>query len=45
MLDTDRLAILIQPSERSPRPTDLRNSPSCRVTFEALVEGLQRHVD
>jgi DNA-binding transcriptional LysR family regulator len=23
---------------------DLRNSPRCRVTFEALVEGLQRHV-
>jgi DNA-binding transcriptional LysR family regulator len=24
---------------------DLRNSPRCRVTFEALVKGLQRHVD
>lgn len=24
---------------------DLRNSPRCRVTFDALVEGLQRHVD
>jgi DNA-binding transcriptional LysR family regulator len=24
---------------------DLRNRPSCRVTFEALVAGLQRHVD
>jgi DNA-binding transcriptional LysR family regulator len=23
---------------------DLRNRPSCRVTFEALVAGLQRHV-
>jgi DNA-binding transcriptional LysR family regulator len=23
---------------------DLRNSPHCRVTFEALVEGLKRHV-
>ncbi len=23
---------------------DLRNSPRCKVTFEALVEGLQRHV-
>ena len=23
---------------------DLRNSPRCRVTFDALVEGLQRHV-
>jgi DNA-binding transcriptional LysR family regulator len=23
---------------------DLRNSPRCRVTFEALAEGLQRHV-
>jgi DNA-binding transcriptional LysR family regulator len=23
---------------------DLRNSPRCRVTFEALVGGLQRHV-
>ena len=23
---------------------DLRNSPRCRVTFEALVEGLQRHI-
>ena len=23
---------------------DLRNSPRCRVTFEALVQGLQRHV-
>jgi hypothetical protein len=23
---------------------DLRNSPRCRVTFEALVKGLQRHV-
>jgi hypothetical protein len=23
---------------------DLRNSPRCRVTFEALVEGLRRHV-
>jgi DNA-binding transcriptional LysR family regulator len=23
---------------------DLRNSPRCRVTFEALVEGLQHHV-
>lgn len=23
---------------------DLRNRPSCRVTFEALVTGLQRHV-
>jgi len=23
---------------------DLRNSPRCRATFEALVEGLQRHV-
>jgi DNA-binding transcriptional LysR family regulator len=23
---------------------DLRNSPRCRVTFEALVEGLHRHV-
>ena len=24
---------------------DLRNSPRCRVTFEALVEGLQHHVE
>jgi DNA-binding transcriptional LysR family regulator len=24
---------------------DLRNSSRCRVTFEALVKGLQRHVD
>jgi DNA-binding transcriptional LysR family regulator len=24
---------------------DLRNSPRCRVTFDALVKGLQRHVD
>jgi DNA-binding transcriptional LysR family regulator len=24
---------------------DLRNGPRCRVTFEALVKGLQRHVD
>ena len=23
---------------------DLRNSPRCRVTFEALVEGMQRHI-
>jgi hypothetical protein len=23
---------------------DLRNSPRCRVTFDALVKGLQRHV-
>jgi hypothetical protein len=23
---------------------DLRTRPSCRVTFDALVEGLQRHV-
>jgi hypothetical protein len=23
---------------------DLRNSPRCKVTFEALVEGLQRHI-
>jgi DNA-binding transcriptional LysR family regulator len=23
---------------------DLRNSPRCRVTFDALVEGLQRHI-
>ena len=23
---------------------DLRNSPRCRVTFDALVEGLRRHV-
>jgi DNA-binding transcriptional LysR family regulator len=23
---------------------DLRNSPRCRVTFDALVEGLQQHV-
>ncbi len=23
---------------------DLRNSPRCRVTFDALVDGLQRHV-
>ena len=23
---------------------DLRNSPRCKVTFEALAEGLQRHV-
>jgi DNA-binding transcriptional LysR family regulator len=23
---------------------DLRNSPRCRVTFDALVEGLQRHL-
>lgn len=23
---------------------DLRNSPRCKVTFDALVEGLQRHV-
>ena len=22
---------------------DLRNSPRCRVTFDALVQGLQRH--
>jgi DNA-binding transcriptional LysR family regulator len=24
---------------------DLRNSPRCRVTFDALVEGLERYVD
>ncbi len=24
---------------------DLRNSPRCRVTFDALVKGLQQHVD
>jgi DNA-binding transcriptional LysR family regulator len=24
---------------------DLRNSPRCRVTFDALVEGLERHVN
>lgn len=24
---------------------DLRNSPRCRVTFDALVEGLQQHLD
>jgi DNA-binding transcriptional LysR family regulator len=24
---------------------DLRNSPRCRVTFDALVEGLQHHLD
>jgi DNA-binding transcriptional LysR family regulator len=24
---------------------DLRNSPRCRVTFDALVKGLQRHVE
>jgi DNA-binding transcriptional LysR family regulator len=24
---------------------DLRNSPRCRVTFDSLVKGLQRHVD
>lgn len=24
---------------------DLRNSPRCRVTFDALVEGLQQYVD
>jgi hypothetical protein len=24
--------------------TDLRNSPRCRVTFDALAKGLQRHV-
>jgi hypothetical protein len=23
---------------------DLRNSPRCRVTFDALVKGLQQHV-
>jgi hypothetical protein len=23
---------------------DLRDSPRCRVTFDALVKGLQRHV-
>jgi len=23
---------------------DLRNSPRCRVAFEALVKGLQSHV-
>jgi hypothetical protein len=23
---------------------DLRNSPRCRVTFDALVEGLREHV-
>jgi len=23
---------------------DLRNSPRCRVTFDALVEGMQRHI-
>jgi DNA-binding transcriptional LysR family regulator len=23
---------------------DLRNSPRCRVTFDALVEGLERYV-
>jgi DNA-binding transcriptional LysR family regulator len=24
---------------------DLRNSPRCRVTFDALVKGLQQHID
>jgi DNA-binding transcriptional LysR family regulator len=24
---------------------DLRNSPRCKVTFEALVKGLQRHIE
>jgi hypothetical protein len=23
---------------------DLRNSPRCKVTFDALVAGLQRHI-
>ena len=23
---------------------DLRHSPRCRVTFDALVEGLQQHI-
>jgi hypothetical protein len=23
---------------------DLRNSPHCRVTFDALVAGLQQHI-
>jgi hypothetical protein len=23
---------------------DLRDRPSCRVTFEALVSGLQQHI-
>jgi DNA-binding transcriptional LysR family regulator len=24
---------------------DLRNSPRCRVTFDALVEGLEQHLN